>query len=87
MDGAEADQALAKAFRRPRGRPVKTRHLAARALGLKRVNKDRTWRSIADELRPSDYPKDAEPFRKRLRRDVTRLRNFLRQAEDLLNQP
>jgi hypothetical protein len=73
----ESDDVRKQALRRQRGRPEKIRHLAARAAGLKLKNPTPTWQTLADQLRPKDYPVHAQPFRQRLRRNVVRLRAIL----------
>jgi hypothetical protein len=82
----EAEDVRKRALRRPRGHPEKIRHLAARAEGLKLHNPMLTWKALADRLRPKDFPVHAQPFNKRLRRDVVRLRALLRRIDTFLRK-
>jgi hypothetical protein len=82
----ELDDAQKLSLRKPRGRPEIYRHLAAQAEGLKGMDSKWTWPALADHLRPEDYPVYAQSFRKRLRRDVVRLRNLLRRIDSFLKQ-
>ncbi len=82
----EVSDVRKRALRRPRGRPETTRHLAARAEGLRRMNPKWTWQALADHLHPPGYPAHAQPFRQRLRRDVVRLRALLRKIDSFLQK-
>jgi len=82
----EVDDVRKRALRKRRGRPEKIRHLAACAEGLKLTNPTLTWQALADRLRPQDYPAYAQQFRKRLRRDVVRLRALLRKINTFLQK-
>lgn len=86
LNKEQADGLRKRALRRPRGRPEKIRHLAARAEGLKLKNMTLTWQTLADRLRPEDYPAHAQPFRQRLRRDVVRLRALLSRIDTFLRK-
>lgn len=87
LSNAAVDDLRKRALRRPRGRPEITRHLAARAEGMRRMNPKLTWQALADRLHPPDYPECAQPFRERLRRDVVRLRALLHQINAFVKKP
>jgi len=81
----DLNQAHRDMLRPPRGRPQTTRHLAARALREHELHRRYTWAQIAERLKPANYPAYGEPFADRLRRDVRRLKNIIREAEEFLH--
>jgi len=77
----QIEEVLATAKRRPRGRPFERRHLAALAQYLSYSGLN--WREITQKVCPCDKPHD-ETCQKRIRRDVVRLRTYLKKSKPKL---
>ena len=82
-DKRSANKAVEHALRKPPGRPVVARFLAAEALGL---HDEKKWQAIANRLQPSDFPEYGQSFLRRLTREVTRLRHLRKQIEAFLKE-